>query len=309
MSWLDGLRHRVRTILHPGAFEAELFEEMRAHQEMDAEAHDGPSRARRRFGNETWYREETRRMTWLGRLDTWKQDASHAWRSITRTPGVTAVIVVTLALGIGVNAAMFTLLDRLYLRAPDNVVEPSAVRRVWIEHFSTYDGTPFTSQVMHYGMFRVVRDAFGDASRMAVYHVPTEARLSREAGAPTARLAHASANFFTVLGITPARGRFYTGEEDQLGAGAGVVVLSDAFWRRHFGGDSEIVGKTMSLGAQTFTIIGVTAPGFTGVDLQPVDLWAPLGAMQSRNNEPWWESTRTYSLRAVVRVADTRSLG
>ena len=309
MSWLDGLRHRVRTVLHPATFEAELFEEMRAHQEMDAEQQAEGTRARNRFGNETWYREETRRMTWLGRLDTWRQDANHAWRSVSRTPGVTIVIVLTLALGIGANGAMFTLLDRLYLRAPDGVAEPAQVRRVWVEHFRTYDGVPFTSQAMHYGMFGVVRAAFGDPSRMAVYNGMAAVRLSREAGAPTARREFASANYFAVLGLRPARGRFYTAEEDRLGAGAEVVVLSDAFWRRHFGADPAIVGKTMTLGAQTFTIIGVTAPGFTGLELQPVDMWAPLGAMQSRNGEPWWQSTNTYSLRAIMRVHDVASVG
>jgi putative ABC transport system permease protein len=309
MSWLDGMRHRVRTVLQPAAFEAELLEEMRAHQELDAEEQGGASQTGRRFGNETWYREETRRMTWLGTLDTWRQDASHAWRSITRTPGVTAVIVVTLALGIGVNAAMFTLLDRLYLRAPDGVAEPSTLRRVWVEHFRTRGGVPFTSQSMHYGMSRVVRDAFGDAPQLALYNAMSSVRLSREAGAPTAWRVYATANFFPVLGLRPARGRFYTAEEDRLGAGAEVVVLSDAFWRRHFGGDPDIVGKTMTLGAQTFTIIGVTAPGFTGLELQPVDLWAPLGAMPSRGSEPWWEGTSTYSLRAVMRVQDVAAMG
>jgi hypothetical protein len=71
MSWLDGLRHRIRTVLRPGAYDAELQEEMRLHLELDAQQQNGAAQARRRFGNRDYYREETRRMTWLGALDVW----------------------------------------------------------------------------------------------------------------------------------------------------------------------------------------------------------------------------------------------
>jgi putative ABC transport system permease protein len=303
MSWLDGLRHRVRTVLHPVAFEAELYEEMRAHQQMDAERADGTA-ARNRFGNETWYREETRRMTWLGMLDTWRQDAGYATRGIVRAPGVTAVVVVTLALGIGVNAAVFALLDRIYLRTPGGVSTANEVRRVWVQHVNTSDGVPFAVQGLNYPMVRVVQDAIGRSDDVAVYTGVGEARLGPEAGAPTARRVYASSNLFTLLGVSLLRGRFYTAAEDVLGAGAKVAVISERFWRRHFGSDPDVLGRTLTLGTETFTVIGVTERAFTGLELQPADVWLPLGtySILVPGPGPWWESTNMYALHSVLRV-------
>ncbi|MBC7788915.1 MAG: hypothetical protein H7Z74_03120, partial [Anaerolineae bacterium] len=92
MSWLHGLRHRMRTLFNSGAYDRELDEEMRFHVELDAMQQGDVNRAHRRFGNRTYYKEETRRMTWLGSLDVPRQDIAYAWRSITRTPGLTIAV-------------------------------------------------------------------------------------------------------------------------------------------------------------------------------------------------------------------------
>jgi putative ABC transport system permease protein len=307
MSWLDGVRHRVRTVLRPGAYEAELREEMRFHRELDAQQQGDAVRARRRFGNELWYREEARRMTWLAALDTVRQDVAHAWRSMVRAPGLTAMVVVTLALGIGVNGAMFTLLDRLYLRPPGGLTEAGTLRRVWVQHFNTADGVPFVAQMMNYPMYGVIAEAWGAPETLAVYTSFSEQRLSREPGAARARQVYASANLFDVLGVRPALGRLYTAEEDRLGAGADVAVLGDAFWRRHLGGDPGALGQTLTLGARSYTVIGVLPPSFTGLELQPADVWLPLGAMPTPSyirDVPWWESVNMFTLRAVVRLRE-----
>src|SRR5262245_8377065 len=100
MSWLDGFRHRLRAVVNPTAFERDLQDEMRHHLDLDGMQQQSETRARRRFGNRTYYQEETRRTTWLGWLDVLQQDVSYGWRSIRRAPGLTAMVVVTLALGI-----------------------------------------------------------------------------------------------------------------------------------------------------------------------------------------------------------------
>ena len=133
MSWIDGLRHRIRALLDPGAHERELAEEMRFHVELDGMQQGDDARARRRFGNRTWYQEEARRMMWPSSLDALRQDFGYAWRSIRRTPGFTAMVVATLALGLGANLATFSLLDRLFLRPPAGVRDPGSLERVWFE--------------------------------------------------------------------------------------------------------------------------------------------------------------------------------
>jgi hypothetical protein len=264
MSWLDGWRHRVRTVLRPRAYDAELREEMQLHVELDAQQNDA-ARARRRFGNREYYREETRRLTWLGSLDVLRQDARYAWRSITRTPGLTCVIVLTLALGIGVNAATFTVLDRLYLRPPGGITDAGSLRRVWVQHNNMSSGEPFTTQQMNYPMFRAIASGTGEAARLAVFTPPGALALGRGRNAPDVQVVWASANYFSVLGARAALGRFYTADEDQLGAGASVAVVSHAFWSRHLGGDRSVLGRPIEIGRQSYTVIGVAARSFTGL--------------------------------------------
>jgi hypothetical protein len=88
MSWLDGLRHRVRVLVDPAAYERELREEMELHTELDAMQQRDTNAARRRFGNRTYYHEQTRSLTWLGRFDGRRQDSAYAWRSLRRARGV-----------------------------------------------------------------------------------------------------------------------------------------------------------------------------------------------------------------------------
>jgi putative ABC transport system permease protein len=148
MSWIDGLKHRVRTLVRPGDHARDVDDEMRFHVELDVSHDPRLAATPQRFGNRTYYREEVRQQTWLASLDVLRQDLGYAWRTTRRSPGFTAVVVVTLALGIGVNAATFSVLDRFYLRAPRGIEDPSTLRRMWISHNRTADGVPFNSQAV-----------------------------------------------------------------------------------------------------------------------------------------------------------------
>lgn len=304
MSWLDGVKHRVRIVLDPRGYERELEEEMRLHRELDASYEGDPVGAPRRFGNRTYYKEETRRMTWLGWLDVVRQDLSYAWRTTARTPGVTAMVVITLALGVGANAATFTLLDRLYLRAPGGIDGPASLQRVWVEHSGLRASASFRSQSMNYAMYRSLVESDGDPRRMAVYTTDNSLRLGKHPRDPKVRGVYASANYFTVLGVKPAFGRFYSADEDRLGSGAPVAVVSHAFWRNRLGGDSAALGRTVRIGRDVYTVIGVADRHFTGLDLQAADVWIPIGAMPTPgwSTGPWWTDKNTFALRAVRRV-------
>ncbi|HUF51431.1 MAG TPA: ADOP family duplicated permease [Longimicrobiales bacterium] len=311
MSWLDGVKHRVRTLFQSHSYEHDIDEEMRFHIELDAMHQKDAYRARRRFGNRTYYKEETRRMTWLGSLDVFQQDASYAWRAIARTPGFTVLVVLTLALGIGLNAAMFTLLDRLYLRAPGGISDPSTLRRVWVEHFLPKSVPPYTMQAINYSMYQTIAEAAGNPEQVALFTPSHALPQGPTRSSPKLRGVFTSANYFPVLGARPSLGRFYTADEARLGNGAQVAVVSHHFWRTRLDADTTALGEPMQIGTNSYTVIGVAQPSFTGVDLQAADVWLPLASLPSRRwaTDRWWESPTAYPVHAIVRLqpgADVR---
>ncbi|HEV8197873.1 MAG TPA: ADOP family duplicated permease [Gemmatimonadales bacterium] len=305
MSWLDGISHKLRSVFRPGAHARELEEEVRFHLELEAAQVNDPDAARRRFGNRVWYAEETRRMTWLRVVDRARQDVGSAWRSLTRAPAVTAVVAGTLAVGIGANAAAFTLLDALYLKPPGGVSDPGSLRRYWFKNFKSGTGVPFTAENVNYPVYRLVAEAGGQASNTALFSTDWSLRQGKGFTGPKLRAVYASANYFPVLGVHPELGRFYTPAEDQLGAGAQVAVVSHAFWKRRLDGARPAPGQVIEIGPRSYQVIGVMDPAFTGLDLQAADVWIPLATypMPSWMTGSWWEHTDLYDFRMVQRQA------
>src|SRR5690242_5545727 len=120
MSMFDGLRHRLSVLWRGDAYARDVERELAFHQELD-----GPSRA---LGNATYYREEVRAMTWQTWIDRFQQDFTYAVRGVTRAPGLSIAVVLTIGLGIGVNASIFSLLDRVFLQPPAGLTRPSELR-------------------------------------------------------------------------------------------------------------------------------------------------------------------------------------
>jgi putative ABC transport system permease protein len=312
MSWIDGLAHRLRAVLNPGAYERELRDEMGHHLELDTLHQSDSGRARRRFGNRTWYQEEARRLTWLGSLDVWRQDFGYAWRSVRRSPGFTIMVVVTLALGLGVNAAVFSVLDRIYLRAPDGVASPASVQRLWFQHgLPAADGKVIVYPAANYPMYRAIVEASGDPRSLAIYDDDRSLVMGQGPDRVRVRGVFASASYFDVLGVRPALGRTYTAAEDSLGNGRHVVVISDRFWRRELAADSAIIGRVLPIEGEPYTVVGVLPPEFTGLDLQAFDVWIPLAAIPARHwivaaarDRNWWEGRNPYGFQILRRTPD-----
>ena len=318
MSWLHGLRHRLRAVLHPRAYERELQDEMRFHVELDAMQQRDADAARRRFGNRTWFQEETRRMTWLASFDVLRQDVGYAWRSIRRSPGFTSMVVLTLALGLGVNAATFSLLDRLYLRAPDGVRDPGQVRRIWFQTSAERSGSgkAFASPSANYMMYQAVTQASGNARNFAVFGTDGSLYFGTGNKRPRVRAVFASASYFRVLDLRPALGRLYTAAEDSLGNGAKVIVVGDRFWRTTLGADSAIVGTQLRVENASYTVVGVLEPGFAGLDLQQFDIWMPIASIPTTHwvnrtggGKPWWESVNAWMFNVIERVGPIPDVG
>ncbi|MGD2154056.1 MAG: ABC transporter permease [Gemmatimonadales bacterium] len=238
----------------------------------------------------------------LGILSTALDNLSHAARGLRRSPGFTAAVVVTLALGIGVNATMFGIVDRLLLSEPAQVRDADQVRRLYA-HMRFRPGGPLVHQrALAYLDFTDWQQA---ASFKAVgAYWANDVTLGRGADAVRLNGGLASASFFNVLGLEPALGRFFNESEDQAGA-AGVTVLSYGLWKRRFGSDPSVLGRTLDIGAGTYTVIGVAPRGFTGIDLEGVDLWAPLHAYTIEEGTDRWKRTRNYYwIKVVARLAD-----
>ena len=307
MSWLDGLKHRVRTVLRPGVHARDVDDEMRFHIEMDA-ANEGETGAPRRFGNRTYYREEVRQRTWIGFVDVLRQDLSYAWRTTRRSPGFTAVVVATLALGIGVNAAAFSILDRFYLRPPAGIADPGTIRRMWIEHFRSYNGEPFKHQSISYKTYEAIANATGARNDMALFATDYAMRLGKRPTDPRVGVVYASANYFNVLGVRPALGRVYSADEDKLGTKGGVVVVSHGFWKNRLGGDSTALGKQIHIGPDAFTVVGILDSRFIGLDLRAAEVWVPLGSISPGwGGSQWWTDDNMNPFTMIRRATPALS--
>jgi predicted permease len=199
------------------------------------------------------------------------QDLRYALRMLRKNPGFALVVIASLALGIGANAAMFSLTDRVLLqRLP--VSNPDQLTVI-----STFDPSePFPNQSFSYPMYQDLRDrndvftgviARGGAQMNVSYGDQTE-RVAAEL---------VSGNYFDTLGVRPSAGRLLTQDDDLNPGGHPVAVISYGFWQRRFGGDPSIIGKTIVANEHPLTVLGVTAPGFYGVYLSSApDVWVPL---------------------------------
>ena len=204
------------------------------------------------------------------------QDLRYALRTFARSPGLVAAAVVCLALGIGANATIFGVVDTLLFRTPPHVQDPTRITRLYFRRSYPPFGR-WASSITGYPMYTSLRDGGHAFDGLAAFTYAQRASLGRGADARRVDLVLASASFFPVLGVRPALGRFFTGDEDRPG-GPALVVLSFAFWRSAFGGDSAVIGRRLQLGRGSYTVIGVAPDRFTGVNLENVDVWAPIAA-------------------------------
>jgi predicted permease len=245
-------------------------------------------------------------------IDALMQDARYALRSLRRSPAVSLTIVLTLALGVGVNAAMFSLLDTIYLRPPSGVVDAAGVRRVWVER--NYASGPDFSTGFDYASVAAITRALGSDARVGYFTVPDRHAGNGDNGL-AAHIAGASAGYFGLLGVTPAIGRFYSEQEAEVATSAPVAVISQALWRRQFDADSSVLGRELTVRSRRYTIVGVMGGAFRGVELDATDVWVPPGALVAEYAKmfkvPWWQTPNVNGFNIVFRArsgVDERSL-
>jgi predicted permease len=235
-----------------------------------------------------------------GLLEGVRQDLAFSLRSLRRSPALAIGIVATLALGIGANAAMFSLLDTVFLRPPAGVVQPQEIRRLWAQR-RYRDGKRFAPG-FSYPSYQAVTAAFVGRAGTAIFTAPQTVRVSQGASRLSARRTYASADFFPLLGVRAALGRAYGPDEDRLGQGQRVALLSHAYWTRSFGSDSSIIGRAIAVDREQFVVVGVAAEKFSGVDLDATDIWTPLATLPADPARPWWAAPRSNPFQVIARV-------
>jgi putative ABC transport system permease protein len=208
------------------------------------------------------------------RIESILQDIRYAARGLRQKPGFAFAVVLTLALGIGANAAMFGITDRLLFRAPSFMKDPDRVHRVYLVR--TFDG-----KENHGSWFQYTR--YKDLSRWTRSFDVTAAISDHETAvgvgpdAREMRIGSVSASYWSLFDAQPLIGRVFTAAEDTTPTGATVVVLSYPFWQSRFGGRTDVLGEQIKISKVDFTIIGVMPPEFTGTSTErsPV-AWVPI---------------------------------
>src|SRR5215468_7517214 len=276
----------VSAIVGRSRMEREMEAELHFHLEARAEdlMSEGVSRmeamrrARMEFGAMDRAKEECRTARCVGFTESALQDLRFGLRMLRKNPGFTAVAVLTLALGIGANAAIFTVINAVLLRPlavqhPEQLVAVGDPTRV----HAWSNGTPRTAS-FSYPLYREVRDQNEVFSSLLATSRLDNARIVIDKGAEDLQGRVVSENYFETLGLGALIGRTFTGADGGVPGKDPVAVISYGYWHRRFAGNVGVLGRTVQLNGVPMTIIGVTGPKFQGEDIedQP-DIWAPIG--------------------------------
>ena len=286
-------------LLHRADYERELDDEMRFHLDLDASQHEHVARgalsprdaryvALRRFGNVTHHKEETRLMSGLGFIDVARQDIRFALRTFRRTPAFTVVAVLTLAIGIGANTAIFSAVDAMLLRPlpyaqPEQLMKVSMTRPAWGDHPADDDAV---WSYLKYGVLRDEQTVFSSITLWTDY----QATVTTAGEAERLRYELTDDRYLPTLGISPILGRNFLPEETAHLGGPRVAILGEAFWVRRFNGDSSVLGRAINVEGNPYTIVGVLPDSFRGLSGR-ADFMVPAASVTDAGFEHPWSHT------------------
>jgi putative ABC transport system permease protein len=277
---------RLQALLMRRTADARLDEELRFHFDRQVaeniaagmNAQEARFAALRNFGNPALLREQTRATWSWGWLESVLHDVRYGVRTLARAPGFAAIAILVMALGIGANVALFTIVRSVLLK-PLPFRDPGRLVSIFEHDSDRPDHSPYLP-VAAGSFFEWQRASRGIAEMALVspwqgYNVAADGgKLPEQVDA-----AICSWNLFSMLGVTPALGRGFTAEDDRQDASA-TVILTHTFWKRRYSGDPAIVGKTIWLDAKPYTVIGVLPPTFTYASSfggNTVQVWTPVG--------------------------------
>jgi len=269
---------------------------------------DANAEAERRFGDRRRYgtpmarmeRAAVARSRVSGVVASVGQSITAALRTTRRHPGFALGIVLTLGLGLGANATMYGIVDRLLLRPPEHIVQPERVRNVFMNRPNPVTGAMSPQAAFSYPDYEDLKAH----TRMSVAAWESgSAIVGSGSDATMVSTAQTTASFFPLLGVRPYLGRFYSEEEAAPGSPL-TAVLSYERWQRAYGADPDIVGRVIPIDEDRVPVIGVTPPGFTGASLRPTDVFLPLEASITRGGNENVLTGRRYFFAGVVARLD-----
>ncbi|MEK6410066.1 MAG: ABC transporter permease [Acidobacteriota bacterium] len=294
------LRSLLSNLFHRDHAERELDQEMSAHLAMliDEKVAGGLSAdeayraARIEFGGVDQVKEQVRDVRLGATIEQVWLDARYALRMLRKNPAFTAIVVITLALGIGVNTAIFSLVDGILLRPLPYEQPDRLVRLVQSQRQLGLDAWNLSQ-----ASFAALRDNTHSLEAVAAYST-SGANLTGDGDPERVSLGTVSADFFKVLGIPPVLGRAFRAGEDTPGNN-GVCVISFGFWQRRFSGDPNIIGRSLNLNSTATEVVGVMPAGFS-LPRPETEIWIPIALNPTR--------TAPYFLRAIARLGPGVSL-
>src|SRR5262249_54913018 len=259
----------------------ELEEEIRTHLELETQEkieeglspEEARDAARRRFGNQTLLREVSREMWGFRSIERLLQDLRFGIRMFLKSPGLTAVLILTIALGIGFNSALFSVVNTLLLSP---LPFPDADRLViaWTRS-AKISSNRLGVTPEEFADWRKQTQSFAGVAAQAL----TLVNLSGTDEPERILARRVSTSFFSVFGIKPALGRDFLPEEEELKSGR-VVILSQSIWQRRFNADPSLIGRTITLNDLPYTVVGILPPEFRFPQIHEVEsgpeLWTPL---------------------------------
>ena len=294
---LRQLLHRMRAFFRPSQLDRDLDAEMSSHLELAIEenAQRGLSsvEARRqallRFGGSQQAKEEHREARSLPFLETLVKDVRYSFRMLRKSPGFTAIAVLTLAFGIGTNTAIFSMVNALLLH-PYRFHNLDSLVLLW-ENRGIDEGPD--ARWISPGDVTDIRTNSRLFEDVATYQCP-DFNLSSEGRVDVARGCRVSANFFAVLGVAPAQGRLFSSNEETPGSDQSVIV-SHSLWQSRFASDPQLLGKAIRLNGRNYTVAGIMPPDFDYP--VPMELWVPLALAPTEKSD-----RAQLSLAALARL-------
>ncbi|HET7374088.1 MAG TPA: ABC transporter permease, partial [Gemmatimonadaceae bacterium] len=306
MPRIPGIRRLMRLDRDTAGLQRAVDDELHFHFEMTTRelmangmSPEAANReARRRFGDVQSTRErlttiDQARTVHERRTEWWSafaQDLRYAVRGLRLKPWFAAAVIATLGLGIGANAAMFSIVDRLLFRPPQFLIAPDRASRLYVP--TTHRGKEIVSTGIGYRRYLDLRTMTKSFDAMTPFYRNAYPVGSGDA-TRTMSIGISGADLWKLFDVKPVIGRFFTAEEDTPPVGARVVVLSYAFWQTQFGGRSSALGSSIDIGQWKFTIIGVAPEGFSGFADSPVSGFVPISAVSSEifnGRFPWYSS-------------------
>jgi putative ABC transport system permease protein len=280
----ERIKRRWRALFRKAELERELDAELRFHLERDAaqnlqsgmNSEDAHYAALRSFGGVEQAKEECRDARGVRLLEEFRQDLRYCARMLLKRPSFTLIAILTLALGIGANTAIFTVVNAVLLRP---LPYPGA--EMLMEVGRAFPGADV--QALSEPKFVCLHDNNQSFDAItATQEMGSNTYLSDESQTEYIRGLIVSSDFFRVLGVLPALGRSFTKDEDSP-AGERVVILSDGLWRHRFGSETGIIGKTITLNGNAYTVVGIMPPGFEYFGAQ--DVFVPMRVNPASKNE------------------------